>query len=139
MTESTDLTTAQRQRKEALKASAALLVDRSISSTSSFSKGNDSAMKVGAMFAADAPEAITLAEYIVTGIEAPMSDEERLVRALHVGFDDAETSDPGSKDTFWEDNARAAAKQRDEWNTIAHEAVARAERAEEELAKEKNR
>lgn len=91
MTESI-LTPEQQQRMEALNAGAALLVDRSVSPSSLFTKGSDSVMKASAMDAEDTPQAITLAEYIVSGIEAPMSDEERLVSALHVGFDEDGTT-----------------------------------------------
>lgn len=73
MYESTALTTVQQQRMEALTAGASLLVDRSTVATSLFHKSADPSMKAGAMSAVDVPEAITLAEYIVRGVDvAPM-------------------------------------------------------------------
>lgn len=67
----TTLTLVQQQRMEALNAGAALLVDRSVSPSSLFTKGNDSAMKASAMFATDVPAAIALAEYIISGVDTP--------------------------------------------------------------------
>lgn len=69
--DNTVLTTVQQQRREALISAAGLLVDRSVAPSSMFTRGADATTTAGAMSAVDAPEAITLAEYIISGVDTP--------------------------------------------------------------------